>query len=668
MVGVALGTPAYMAPEQIDGNDLDARVDVYSLGLVAWEMLTGRRAWTGEGLYAILYHQKHELPPDVRELRDDVPDRMAEVIARAIEKRRDSRWNSIREMLDALDESTPLMLAPRHMAASTGDQTLRFVRPPLPAAAPEPVVVLQELATELNAIEVHRRRLPVIRHTTTVVGTLSVAAIAFLLLKKPNVPASEPSPQTMQPVLQGDVSRPVTLPVNPDTHAIRPDARQAMAVAPAAAQAIRRDTSHAPAVGVAPPPNPAASLDVASKPAASSDSATTPSVVIPTLSARPRITVAPVVAESIVPVNPSTSSAWGGPPRLSLTASIVTGGTHSCVVSAVGRAACWGNNDHGQLGSAASGRLPVALDVQSQFVAVAAGTSHTCAISRDGAAWCWGDNEHGQAGGRSLVAKLAPSLVMDAHVFWAIAAGDTHTCAVDASGFPWCWGLNSRGQLGDPSISESAVPVLAGRGAIRFTSIAAGSAFTCGLSVSGRVSCWGENGAGQLGDGTNFDRPLPVAVTGSVAFTSIAAGSNHVCGLTAEGDAYCWGRNAFGQLGDGGNLDRNAPVRVRGGARFKSITAGANHTCAVAGDGTAYCWGQNTYGQLGTGGAADVSQPAPVTDGHLFTMVQAHSSHTCGLTVRGDAFCWGNNSESQIGDGTETHRARPTLVAGLPDR
>ncbi|HEY9228826.1 MAG TPA: serine/threonine-protein kinase, partial [Gemmatimonadaceae bacterium] len=72
MAGVALGTPAYMAPEQIDGTDLDARSDVYSLGLVAWEMLIGRRAWDGEGLYAILYHQKHELPPDVRELRDDV--------------------------------------------------------------------------------------------------------------------------------------------------------------------------------------------------------------------------------------------------------------------------------------------------------------------------------------------------------------------------------------------------------------------------------------------------------------------------------------------------------------------------------------------------------------------------------------------------------------------
>ena len=48
MHGVAIGTPAYMAPEQIDGTDLDGRGDIYSLGLVAWEMLTGHRPWNGE--------------------------------------------------------------------------------------------------------------------------------------------------------------------------------------------------------------------------------------------------------------------------------------------------------------------------------------------------------------------------------------------------------------------------------------------------------------------------------------------------------------------------------------------------------------------------------------------------------------------------------------------
>jgi serine/threonine protein kinase len=104
MTGVAIGTPAYMAPEQIDGVELDGRGDIYSLGLVAWQMFTGLRPWDGESLYAVLYHQKHEHLPDVREMRADVPDRIADVIAVAIEKDRDARFKDVHELIAALDQ------------------------------------------------------------------------------------------------------------------------------------------------------------------------------------------------------------------------------------------------------------------------------------------------------------------------------------------------------------------------------------------------------------------------------------------------------------------------------------------------------------------------------------------------------------------------------------
>ncbi len=367
IAGVALGTPAYMAPEQIDGTDLDARVDVYSLGLVAWEMLIGRRAWNGEGLLAILYHQKHELPPDVRELRDDVPDRLAEVIARAIEKRRDARWGSVREMLDALDESTPLVLAPHRV--SHGDETMRFVRPPVPAAtAPLPVVALDHWAEELqsadevSSIEVHRRRLPVaVTRTATVVATLSIAAIAAALVRsRPDVPAPKPVDHTVQPILQGDVPKRVTLPAAIDT------------------QVVRRDTNRPAVVAATPAPKPAPPVD----------STPQPPVFIPSLSARPRIAVGPVASEKIASTDSSSKSVWNGPPPLKPTTSIVTGGSYSCLVSAVGKATCWGSNDHGQLGdvSTEGANALIAVDVRPQLVAIAAGASHTCALTREGAA------------------------------------------------------------------------------------------------------------------------------------------------------------------------------------------------------------------------------------------------------------------------------------------
>ncbi|HEY4133475.1 MAG TPA: protein kinase [Gemmatimonadaceae bacterium] len=643
MAGVALGTPAYMAPEQIDGNDLDARVDVYSLGLVAWEMLTGRRAWLGEGLYDILYHQKHELPPDVRELRDDVPDRLAEVIARSIEKKRDARWRSMRDMLDALDESTPLVVSRGRV--SHGDETIRFSRSSLPIAAPA-IVALTAFEEEVPAIEMRPRRLPVVINKSTVAATLSVAALAFAFVRFRPEPAAAAPDHTIQPILQGDARKSVTLP------------------ATAIDSQIARPTANRPAAIVAAPITPATKL----APADSVPPQQAP-VVIPTLKVPTRIAVAAVVADKNGRSDSSVNSIWGGPPPLKPTTTIMTGGTHSCLVSAIGKATCWGANDHGQLGDASADRTKslVNVDIQPQLVAITAGTSHTCAIERDGVAVCWGNNDHGQSGGKSFASKMAPSGLTGSHVFWAIAAGDTHTCAVDEYGAPWCWGSNARGQLGEPSVTESATPILSGNGAIHFMSITAGSNFTCGLSANGHASCWGENRGGQLGDGSTFDRTSPVAVA-SGSFTSIAAGSNHVCGLTSDGEAYCWGRNTFGQLGDGGTIDRNTPVRVRGGTRFSSISAGTNHTCAVAVDGTGYCWGQNTFGQLGNGAAADVAQPSTVADGHSFTTVHASGSHTCGLTVRGEAFCWGNNSENQLGDGTQTHRAHPTLVGMGRDR
>src|SRR5690242_19579532 len=136
MAGVAIGTPAYMAPEQIEGGDLDARGDIYSLGLVTWEMLTGHRPWEGESLYAVLYHQKHEQLPDVRDIRDDVPNYLAEIVRCAIAKNRDDRWQSTKELLAALRKKGDGMDMSPHVRVSA--DTVRFARPLTP---PQPATL-----------------------------------------------------------------------------------------------------------------------------------------------------------------------------------------------------------------------------------------------------------------------------------------------------------------------------------------------------------------------------------------------------------------------------------------------------------------------------------------------------------------------------------------------
>jgi serine/threonine protein kinase/uncharacterized protein YecT (DUF1311 family) len=102
MAGVTLGTPSYMSPEQIEAIPVDGRSDIYSLGLVGWEMLAGKRPWEGDSLYSVIYKQKHEELPRLIELRPDIPAPLLFAIEGAMHKHRDERWANANEFLAQL--------------------------------------------------------------------------------------------------------------------------------------------------------------------------------------------------------------------------------------------------------------------------------------------------------------------------------------------------------------------------------------------------------------------------------------------------------------------------------------------------------------------------------------------------------------------------------------
>jgi len=99
LTGVVIGTPAYMSPEQIDGVEVTGQSDIYSLGMVGYEMLTGRRPWAGESLYSVIFRQKTERLPPMAELRPDVSQRLCEAIEKATEKEPRDRWADAGELL-----------------------------------------------------------------------------------------------------------------------------------------------------------------------------------------------------------------------------------------------------------------------------------------------------------------------------------------------------------------------------------------------------------------------------------------------------------------------------------------------------------------------------------------------------------------------------------------
>ena len=698
MHGVAIGTPSYMAPEQIDGDQIDGRADIYSLGLVAWEMFTGHRPWEGESLYAVLYHQRHHELPEVREMRSDVSDELADAIAGAIEKDPAARWQNMDEFIDALDGAAPTRHAQVHVPVTT--ETIRFTRPAgserdaaseIVPVLPPPVPVVPETivpsapSASMGAVGAYepsfvgayftpdelddarpRRRFRLSRRQAAlaaagVLGVLTLGIVATAVEGRPDRPAvsaaqparaGAPLDSAGRQALTSSEALIDSLGTGTGPGALPDSLSVATAIAPPSGDTSSSSGSLATdtPLGVeletkAPEP---ARGETSSR--STTTSRATPAPTPPAAAPKASAPVASPGAESI------------GPPPSRSRVSIVAGGLHTCLVASDGRLFCWGGNDQGQLGTSGSrSSTPSAVGAELRFAAIAPGLGHSCALARGGGAWCWGENDHGQLGDRTQAARGSPVRAAAGHTFRSIAAGAAHTCGVDTRGAAWCWGSDAHGQLGDGGAADRATPVSVA-GGLRFRSLDVGWNFTCGTTESGRAYCWGDNSAGQLGDGTTADRRQPSAVQGSIQFQAVTAGSAHACGVTPAGEAYCWGRNASGELGDGSTSPRSTPVRVRSSERFVAVAAGAVHTCAVTSDGEGWCWGRNTYGQLGNGGTSDSVEPVRVAGGHTFTSVRAFGSHTCGTTVSGEAFCWGYNSDGQLGDGSRTHRTRPVYV------
>ncbi len=129
--GVMIGTPEYMSPEQVEGKDIDQRSDIYSLGVILYEMVTGRRPFEGDTPLSVAHKQKYEAPEDPKKLNAQVPDDLRSMILRCLEKDREKRYRATTEIISDLDRiekglPTAERIAPARKPLTPREITVKF--------------------------------------------------------------------------------------------------------------------------------------------------------------------------------------------------------------------------------------------------------------------------------------------------------------------------------------------------------------------------------------------------------------------------------------------------------------------------------------------------------------------------------------------------------------
>lgn len=325
--------------------------------------------------------------------------------------------------------------------------------------------------------------------------------------------------------------------------------------------------------------------------------------------------------------------------------------------------------------------------------------NHTCYLNSTGSVKCWGYNSNGQLGKGNTnsigdnggeVAALTAIDVGTGRTVKQVALQYRSTCALLDNGSVTCWGINDVGELGIGNTNDigdgagemgdnlTAIDLGTGRTAVQ---ISGGGNFACALLDNGDLKCWGNNYAGQLGQGHTTvlgdgagemgdNLPAIDLGTGRKA-VHVVHGWAASCAMLDNGGVKCWGLNASGQLGignandigDGANEmgDHLSAINLGTDRVAVQLTALETSFCALLDNASVKCWGGNNMGQLGKGNTNNLGDGANEMGDSLAAInlgtgrtpreISGGTFHVCALLDNATVKCWGWNNNGQLGQG-----------------
>lgn len=343
---------------------------------------------------------------------------------------------------------------------------------------------------------------------------------------------------------------------------------------------------------------------------------------------------------------------------------------HACGLTSTDELHCWGADYDAQISAgiprgvtqpcvadqpcdyAKPTRAPSAV---TRFDDVVLGREFTC-VRENEIIKCWGRANLGATptGGIALPRATQSSV-------WAKMWGGWYgTCGLNAVGGFACWG-NVAGA------NQSAPVNVAGAELANIDDVSVGENNICAHRTDNTRVCFGNNGEGQMGDGTNIGVAMPTAY-GAGTITDIELRSRHACAVTTAGNVLCWGLNQYGQTGSD-TTPSLSPVMVPSTTGMLSgctrVTTGFRHSCAVCSE-TIECWGEDNDGALGrfdtSSTSSRIARPIDLPD-VKFSDVVARGAGTCGLSVDGKVYCWGQGRYGGNGDGGQARNIPTEIVS-----